>query len=59
MLAEDSHEVQVAAEVHPQSQKLDVTDKTKEGFQEHNANPFDSVNLREVDIDSFYFLSNS
>ncbi|KAI9071650.1 hypothetical protein K1719_046387 [Acacia pycnantha] len=47
MLAEDSHEAQVAAEVHPQSQKLDVIDETQEGFQEHYPNPVDSVNLRE------------
>ncbi|KAI9086877.1 hypothetical protein K1719_031200 [Acacia pycnantha] len=47
MLAEDSHEVQLATEVHPQSPKLDVIDETQEGFQEHNPNPVDSVNLRE------------
>ncbi|KAI9086834.1 hypothetical protein K1719_031157 [Acacia pycnantha] len=44
---EDSHEVQAAAEVHPQSQKFDVTDETQEGFQEQNLNPVSSVNLKE------------
>ncbi|KAK4259745.1 hypothetical protein QN277_006046 [Acacia crassicarpa] len=45
--AENLHEVQVAAEVHSQSQKLDVIDESQEGFQEHNPNPIDSVNLGE------------
>ncbi|XP_054819171.1 uncharacterized protein LOC129318436 isoform X2 [Prosopis cineraria] len=47
----DSHEVQAAVEVHPQSQKIDVIDDTQEGPQEKNLNPDGSMNLREINTD--------